>query len=655
MVYLATSKLSVVVLGNLVFALTLVLGNLLKKVFLGTLREAEVERLQERSKEAMMETCLAMTIFREEFNTRFVALFVMLLLVKMGHWLSHDRVAYVETTPALSYRAHVRILTFLVLLLLLDAAALQYAVGVTLSKGPSVLLYFGFEYVILASATVSTIVKYGLYMGDMMMDGRWDNKGLYVFYLELVTDLLHIFVYLVFFLIIMKYYGFPLHLMRDLYATIRNFRTRVADFIRYRRVTTNMNERFPDATAEELGAPGEAVCIICREEMDHAKRLGCGHLFHASCLRSWLERQQTCPTCRAPVDNLDPPAATNVDAGPDDPRPNDNNINNINNINADAPATGGADTAPADAASGASTRANSAAPGPSGTQAGPSHASGSGATSVPSQAHTPLDGQQAMAQWYAAAPNWYTPFAGLPPAAVNAPTASHATVGSGSSHPASAPAPPGWMGYGGVFPYMHPSMVAPSMYMLPPPLAPHVAPASPTGGPSAEQQQQHHHMAAAAAAAATAAISAIFPLSSMLYLRPPSPASGGPEAEQLLQAMQVLNAQLPSLLVPHLNPATGAQPSQHSVVAAEGASHPSSSQNNPASTSHVPRTPAGSDSVALRDSAAPTASGVLPTPNQEAQVVEGAAENDSPASELRRRRLEHFANSQTELELDAHQ
>lgn len=77
----------------------------------------------------MMETCLAMTIFREEFNTRFVALFVMLLLVKMGHWLSHDRVAYVETTPALSYRAHVRILTFLVLLLLLDAAALQYAVS----------------------------------------------------------------------------------------------------------------------------------------------------------------------------------------------------------------------------------------------------------------------------------------------------------------------------------------------------------------------------------------------------------------------------------------------------------------------------------------------------------------------------------------------
>ncbi|GFY83368.1 RING/U-box superfamily protein [Actinidia rufa] len=36
-------------------------------------------------------------------------------------------------------------------------------------------------------------------------------------------------------------------------------------------------------------------------EMTTAKRLSCGHLFHVHCLRSWLERQHTCPTCRALV------------------------------------------------------------------------------------------------------------------------------------------------------------------------------------------------------------------------------------------------------------------------------------------------------------------------------------------------------------------
>ena len=45
----------------------------------------------------------------------------------------------------------------------------------------------------------------------------------------------------------------------------------------------------------------DATCIICREEMTTAKKLICGHLFHVNCLRSWLERQHTCPTCRALV------------------------------------------------------------------------------------------------------------------------------------------------------------------------------------------------------------------------------------------------------------------------------------------------------------------------------------------------------------------
>lgn len=92
----------------------------------------------------------------------------------------------------------------------------------------------------------------------------------------------------------------PLHLIRELYETFRNFRIRVADYIRYRKITSNMNNRFPDATPEELNL-SDATCIICREEMTTAKKLICGHLFHVHCLRSWLERQNTCPTCRALV------------------------------------------------------------------------------------------------------------------------------------------------------------------------------------------------------------------------------------------------------------------------------------------------------------------------------------------------------------------
>lgn len=32
--------------------------------------------------------------------------------------------------------------------------------------------------------------------------------------------------------------------------------------------------------------------------VSNSKKLPCGHIFHTSCLRSWFQRQQTCPTCR---------------------------------------------------------------------------------------------------------------------------------------------------------------------------------------------------------------------------------------------------------------------------------------------------------------------------------------------------------------------
>lgn len=100
---------------------------------------------------------------------------------------------------------------------------------------------------------------------------------------------------------IVHYYGIPLHIIRDLYMTFRSFILRIRDLIQYRRATTNMDQRYPNATSEEL-ASSDRVCIICREEMNtDAKKLPCEHLFHFPCLRSWLERQQTCPICRRSV------------------------------------------------------------------------------------------------------------------------------------------------------------------------------------------------------------------------------------------------------------------------------------------------------------------------------------------------------------------
>ncbi|XP_014521215.1 ERAD-associated E3 ubiquitin-protein ligase HRD1B-like [Vigna radiata var. radiata] len=301
MVYLSTSKISLVLLLNMGLVFMCILWQLTKKIFLGSLREAEVERLNEQSWREVMEILFAITIFRQDFSVTFLAMVTALLLIKALHWLAQKRVEYIETTPSVPMLSHVRIVSFMGFLLLLDSLFLYSSLKHLIETWQaSVSLFFCFEYMILATTTVSIFVKYIFYVSDMLMEGQWEKKPVFTFYLELIRDLLHLSMYMCFFLVIFVNYGIPLHLIRELYETFRNFKVRVADYIRYRKITSNMNDRFPDATPEELTA-SDATCIICREEMTTAKKLICGHLFHVHCLRSWLERQHTCPTCRALV------------------------------------------------------------------------------------------------------------------------------------------------------------------------------------------------------------------------------------------------------------------------------------------------------------------------------------------------------------------
>ena len=135
-IYLCSSKLSLLVLGNEALVITLIFGQLCKQLFFGRLRDAEVEALYERSWYAITETCLAMTIFREEFNLRFVAMFTALLFLKIFHWLMQDRVSYMEQSPSTTYATHARMLLLMTLLFMLDCSLLHHALGTSLKLGP---------------------------------------------------------------------------------------------------------------------------------------------------------------------------------------------------------------------------------------------------------------------------------------------------------------------------------------------------------------------------------------------------------------------------------------------------------------------------------------------------------------------------------------
>ncbi|KAJ2825961.1 E3 ubiquitin-protein ligase hrd1 [Coemansia erecta] len=331
-VQLARSGAAMMVLANMGLLLTIILGKVLVRLFFGQLRAIEVERLYEQGWLAVTETCLALAVLRDEFDTATLALFVFLLFCKIFHWMLEYRVGFMEQQTRLSVLFLVRVAALSLLLAAVDFLMLAYAINNTRQYGATMMIVFGFEYALLLVHFMATGARFVLNTIEITRDGEWDDKMTYVFYVDLLGDLAKLVVYVGFFIVLMTYYGLPIHILRDLYITVRSFISRCGDWIRYRKAMQNMHGRYPTVSQDELDAMSDAACIICREEMtgptqeqadewnrarrsgnvqnmpsDTPKRLPCSHVFHFNCLRSWLERQQSCPTCRQSVLDAEPP------------------------------------------------------------------------------------------------------------------------------------------------------------------------------------------------------------------------------------------------------------------------------------------------------------------------------------------------------------
>ncbi|TVY89603.1 ERAD-associated E3 ubiquitin-protein ligase [Lachnellula willkommii] len=397
-VYLSQSNLCLMILINLILFIYGSFIYWLQRLCYGSLRPLEIEQLYEKSWFAITETCLAMTIFREEVGAWFLVMFVALLTGKVWGWIGDGRVEILEQQPPANPRLfHIRLSVSLTMSIIYDLWLMKYIINTVIQQArPNMMVMFLFEFAILTTCSLATGVRYGITLIEIRVQKKqtqerlverrrevreeraeilrqrevaaaaaaeggegteaapdtaplpseddvdemdietpgWEAKGQWVLTLDLISDFIRLAIYVTFFVILFMFYGLPIHIIRDVFMTARSFTKRLSAFLRYRRATNDMNQKYSDATAEDIQR--EDTCIICREEMtpwavtnpqappagpgavpparpgghtvneqSRPKKLPCGHILHLGCLKRWLERQQACPTCRAPV--VDPP------------------------------------------------------------------------------------------------------------------------------------------------------------------------------------------------------------------------------------------------------------------------------------------------------------------------------------------------------------
>ena len=140
----------------------------LQRLLYGPLRPIEIEQLYEKAWFAVTETCLAMTIFRDEVGAWFVVMFISLLVGKVWGWIGEGRIEILEQQPPANPRLfHARLATSLAASLSFDAYLLKYAIlTVQQQARPNMMVMFAFEFAVLTVNSMSICLRYAILLWE---------------------------------------------------------------------------------------------------------------------------------------------------------------------------------------------------------------------------------------------------------------------------------------------------------------------------------------------------------------------------------------------------------------------------------------------------------------------------------------------------------
>ncbi|ODQ63319.1 hypothetical protein NADFUDRAFT_84469 [Nadsonia fulvescens var. elongata DSM 6958] len=315
-VVLSQSTSTLLALGNFAIMCLIIIARLLVWLFFGELRVIEINNLHERGWYTLTENVISLAMLDHEIDQQFAFCIIALMFSRVFHWICRDRSELIfQTANGGSRFNHARLVAVFLIIHFCDITIIRWCFIRLAEEGPrSIFLLVVFEFILSLQSLHTALWKYLInvierwYLIQNPEEDIWEKKTDLLFIVDNISNITRLVLFLLEFWIMLKPYGVPVHVLRDLYITIKDLFTRISDRIKFKRATRELDLIIVEATIADI--EHDSVCIICREDMQiildqpHRlvpKKLMCGHVLHHGCLKDWLERSQRCPTCRAEV------------------------------------------------------------------------------------------------------------------------------------------------------------------------------------------------------------------------------------------------------------------------------------------------------------------------------------------------------------------
>ncbi|SCW01518.1 LAFE_0E01420g1_1 [Lachancea fermentati] len=328
----ATLKLcegiNLVIIGNFVLVNGVLLWNGLTRLLFGELRLIEYEHIFERLSFTIVNSIFVSSMFKEQDFVTVVFFTAILIFTKVFHWILKDRLEYVFQTTnddtTVSDLLRSKFFINMIVLALVDIQIVRYCLNNSMAwnshqpASPSVYLMFGIEFstllvdvVNVALHGVINLVELHTYnqAREADVDEFTGLEGKFMY--QKIVDIITRFAKMLFHIVLLIPFQMPVMIVKDVIWDIVALFQSIKSVWKTWKNNRQLDQKLPDVTEGQLEATENKMCIVCMDDMlppqeaqvsnQKPKRLPCGHFLHLGCLKSWMERSQTCPICRLPV------------------------------------------------------------------------------------------------------------------------------------------------------------------------------------------------------------------------------------------------------------------------------------------------------------------------------------------------------------------